>query len=83
MMTYFGLSGTFKPIRWIGLKVAVGYRKTLINKVKDVPFDGVYSSVGLAVDLREIIKDYQMFKLKKKYYKNANSVETAVDLITN
>jgi len=82
-MAYFGLSGTFKPIRWIGLKAAFGYRQTMYNQIKNLSFDGIYTSVGLAIDFREIITDYRMFKLKKKYRKNSNSIETAVDLITD
>lgn len=78
----FGLSATFKPIRWIGLKGIVGYRKTLFNQVKDFRFDGLFTSIGLNVDLREIIKDVQMFNLKRRY-KKGNSVENAVDLITD
>ena len=82
-MIYFGLSGTFKPFRWIGLKLAVGYRKTIFNQIKDLTFEGFYSSVGLSMDVHELIKDYRMFKLKKTYRKNFNSLETAVDLITD
>ena len=82
-ISYFGLSGTFKPIREIGLKGAFGYRKTLFNQIKNLGFDGIYTSVGLAIDFREIIKDYKMYKLKKRYRKNTNSIETAVDLITD
>ncbi|PBQ32861.1 hypothetical protein CNR22_14125 [Sphingobacteriaceae bacterium] len=78
----FGLSATFKPIRWIGLKGIVGYRKTLFNAVKDFRFDGLFTSIGLNVDVREIIKDIQMFSLKRKY-KRGNTVENAVDLITD
>lgn len=78
----FGLSGTFKPIRWIGLKAIIGYRKTLYNAVKDFRFDGLFTSIGLNVDVREIIKDVKMFKLKRKY-KRGNYVENAVDLITD
>ncbi len=82
-MAYFGVSGTFKPIRWVGLKVAVGYRKTLFNQVKNLPFEGFYTSVGLSLDIREVIKDVRMYKLKKRYRKNASAIETAVDLITD
>jgi hypothetical protein len=82
-MAYFGLSGTFKPIRWMGLKGAIGYRKTLFNQIRDLAFDGIYTSVGLTVDFWEIIKDYRMYKLKRRYHKNSNPIETAVDLITN
>jgi hypothetical protein len=82
-MAYFGLSGTFKPIRWMGLKGAIGYRKTLFNQIRDLAFDGIYTSVGLTVDFWEIIKDHRMYKLKRRYHKNSNPIETAVDLITN
>ena len=83
LLTYFGLSGTFKPIRWIGLKASVGYKKTVLNQVKEVNFDGIYTAVGIAVDFREIIRDVRMYSLKRKYRKNFNSVGTAVDLITD
>lgn len=82
-LSYFGLSGTFKPIRWIGLKGAVGFRKTLYDQVKALSFDGLYTSVGLSIDVWEVIKDIKLFKLKKRYRKNSNSLETAVDLITD
>ena len=83
LLSYFGLSGTFKPFRWIGIKGSVGYRKTIVNQLKDFKFDGLYSSVGLAIDFREMIKDVRMYGLKKRYHKNFNSVGTAVDLITD
>jgi len=82
VMTDFGLSATFKPIRWIGLKVILGYRKTVFNVVNDFRFDGLFTSIGLNIDFREIIKDVRMFNLKKKY-KKGNAVENAVDLITD
>jgi hypothetical protein len=83
LITDFGLSVTFKPIRWLGLKGVVGYRKTVFNQVKDFDFDGLFTSIGINLDIREITKDIQMYKLKKKYKKNLNKVETAVDLITD
>jgi hypothetical protein len=83
LIAYFGLSGTFKPIRWFGLKISVGYRKTVFNQLRDIKFDGLYTSFGLAVDFREIIKDVRMYNLQRKYKKNFNSIGTAVDLITD
>lgn len=82
-MAYFGVSGTFKPIRWIGLKGALGYKKTLFNQIKDLSSDGVFTSVGLSIDIWEIIKDVRMYKLKRRYHHSSNPVETAVDLITD
>jgi hypothetical protein len=81
-IAYFGLSATFKPIRWIGLKGIVGYRKSIFNQVKDFNFDGLFTSLGLNIDFREIVKDVQMFNLKKKY-KRGNNISNAVDLITD
>lgn len=81
--TDFGLSLTFKPIRWIGLKTILGYRKTAFNQVKDFDFDGVFTSIGLNLDVREIVRDFQMYNLKKKYKRNFHPVGTAVDLITD
>jgi len=78
----FGLSVTFKPIRWIGLKGMVGYRKQAYNQLKDVNFDGVLTAIGLNIDFREIVKDVQMMRLKRKY-KRGDAVENAVDLITD
>ena len=81
--TDFGLSGTFKPIRWIGIRAVVGYHKNIINQIPGFRFDGVFTSVGLNVDIREIVKDYQMYQLKKKYKRLGSPVGTAVDLITD
>ncbi|MES2761162.1 MAG: hypothetical protein V4677_03105 [Bacteroidota bacterium] len=83
LLTDFGLSMTFKPIRWIGIKGVIGYRKALYNAIPNFHFDGVFASVGLNGDVREVIKDFQMYKLKRKYKKNLNKVETAIDLITD
>jgi hypothetical protein len=81
-MAYFGLSATFKPIRWIGLKGIVGYRKNIFTQVKEFNFDGLFTSLGLNIDFQEIIRDFRMFRLKKKY-KRGNNISNAVDLITD
>lgn len=83
LSTDFGLSGTFKPIRWVGIRGVVGYHKNVINQIPGFRFDGVFTSVGLNVDIREITKDVQMYRLKKKYKRLGNPVGTAVDLITD
>jgi hypothetical protein len=79
----FGLSGTFKPIRWIGIRGVVGYRKTVFNQVEDFRFDGIFTSVGLNVDFREITKDFKMFRLMKRYHRIDSKVGTMVDLIVD
>lgn len=78
----FGVSGTFKPIRWFGLKGIAGYRKSLFPTQK-LDFNGPFASIGLNVDVQEIIKDARMYRLKKNYYKDLKKVETLIDLITD
>ncbi len=79
----FGISGTFKPIRWLGLKGIAGYRKSLFPKPQTLDFNGPFTSIGLNVDIQEIIKDYRMFRLEKNYYKNLKKAATIIDLITD
>jgi len=78
-----GASGTFKPIRWVGVRFTGGYRRTIINQVPGSRFDGPFISFGIAVNLREVSKDVRMFMLKKKYRRLGDPLETAVDLITD
>jgi hypothetical protein len=78
----FGLSGTFKPMRFLGLKAIVGYRKIAYNQVKDFSFDGLFTSIGLNVDVHSITTEVKMFRLKKKYH-HGNNVTNAVDILTN
>ncbi|MGQ0828557.1 MAG: hypothetical protein ACT4ON_09200 [Bacteroidota bacterium] len=80
----FGLSGTFTPIRWLGLKGMVGYRKMLVASHKEFDFNGVFSSIALSIDFQEIIKDIKMYKLKKYYYgKNFRKLEGFTDIIAD
>ncbi|MFY9310155.1 MAG: hypothetical protein WAQ28_14000 [Bacteroidia bacterium] len=78
----FGLSATFKPMRFIGLKGIAGYRKVAFNQVDDFNFDGFFTSIGLNLDIRTLITDYRMYKLKKRY-RIGNNISNAVDIITN
>ncbi len=78
-----GASAIFKPIRWVGLRSVVGYRKTLINQVRGSKLNGVFLSFGIAVNLHEIRRDVRMFRLKKKYKRLGNPLDAAVDLITD
>jgi hypothetical protein len=78
----FGVSGTFKPMRFIGLKGMFGYRKVIFNEIKDFNFDGFFTSIGLNFDFHEIISDIKMYRLKKRY-KRGNNISNAVDIITD
>ncbi|MEO8762630.1 MAG: hypothetical protein ABI388_13295 [Bacteroidia bacterium] len=79
----FGLSGTFKPFKFVGLKVMAGYRKSIYPEEKKFEFNGVYSSLGLFVDLADILSNIKMYKLMKKYGKVKNALSTKVDLFTD
>ncbi len=77
----FGVAGTFKPMRFLGLKVIAGYRKQVYNQVKDFNFDGFFTSIGLNIDIQEFTRDVKMFRLMKKY-KKGNNVTNLVSILT-
>jgi len=80
----FGLSGTFTPIRWLGLKGMVGYRKAVIASQKEFNFNGVFSAIALSIDIQEIVRDIKMYKLKKRYYgKSFRKFEGFTDIIAD
>lgn len=83
IVTDFGLSGTFKPIRWVGIRAVVGYRKTVVNQVDAFRFDGIFTSVGLNIDFREITEDFKMYRTMKRYRRIKSKIGTAVDLIVD
>lgn len=78
----FGTSVTFKPMRFLGLKGIVGYRKTVYNHLKDFEFDGFFTSIGFNIDIHAITTDVKMYRLMKKYNRG-NRLANAVEIITN
>jgi hypothetical protein len=83
IVTDFGLSGTFKPIRWVGIRAVVGYRKNVVNQVEDFRFDGIFTSVGLNIDFHEITKDFRMYRVMKRHGRIESKIGTAVDLFVD
>ncbi len=83
VVTDFGLSGSFKPIRWVGIRFVVGYRKNIVNQVEDFRFDGIFTSVGLNIDFREVTKDFRMYRLMKRCGRIDSKIGTAVDLFVD
>lgn len=65
-----GIDLTIKPIRWIGISGLIGYRKILRNTEKNIDFDGLFYSYGLTLDIKGIIKDFRLHRLKKQYKKS-------------
>lgn len=78
----FGLTATFKPLRFIGLKGMIGYRKVAWNEVKGYNLDGPFTGIGLNIDLHALTSDYKMYRLKKRY-KRGNNLQNAVEIITD
>jgi hypothetical protein len=81
MFVNFGASATYKPMRFLGLKGILGYRKVAFNQVKDFNFDGFFTSLGLNIDVHAIVTDVKMFRLKKRYHRGTN-ISNAVEIIT-
>lgn len=82
MFVNFGLSGTYKPMRFLGLKVILGYRKVAFNQIKDFNYDGFFTSIGLNADINAIVSDVKMFRLKKRY-RRGKPVNNAVEILTD
>ncbi len=78
----FGMSATFKPMRFLGLKAMVGYRKMAYNQVDDFNFDGFFTAIGLNIDIHAITTDVKMYRLMKKH-KRGNNIANAVSIITD
>jgi hypothetical protein len=78
----FGLSATFKPMRFLGLKGMIGYRKVAYNQVQDFNFDGFFTAIGLNVDIHAITTDIKMYRLMKRYHRG-NRLANAVQIITD
>lgn len=82
MFVNFGLSATFKPTRFMGLKGILGFRKVVFNQVDNFNFDGFFTGIGLNIDMRTVIADFKLYRLKKRY-KMGDNLSNAVDIITD
>ena len=74
-----GLNVVLKPFRWVGLSGTAGYRYVKdvgdnLQKV-NVNFNGFYYSLGIWVDIRQIVRDMRYYIIKKpKYRKNVRTI---------
>ncbi|MCW3077768.1 MAG: hypothetical protein JWO32_2377 [Bacteroidetes bacterium] len=62
-----GIEPIVKPFRWVGISFLLGYRFVASHSVAN--FNGMYYSVGLNFDVRQIIRDVNYYGFKKKRYK--------------
>jgi hypothetical protein len=58
----------FKPFKWIGIIGMVGYRFTF-ERNTNLNFNAVYYSYGVWLDVRQIIRDYNYYLVKKRKYR--------------
>lgn len=67
-----GVDLIIKPVRWLGVRGEIGYRKSLYQTEKRINFEGYYYSYGFVIDLREIRKTVRLYYAKKRYKKTIN-----------
>jgi hypothetical protein len=56
-----------KPFKWIGIIGMAGYRLTF-EKGSNLNFNGAYYAYGVWLDIRQIVRDYNYFLIKKRKY---------------
>ena len=66
----FGLNAVVKPIKHIGISAMIGYR-LVAEKNPNLNFNGLYYSIGLAFDIRQIIRDTRFYGFKRPKYRKA------------
>jgi hypothetical protein len=57
-----------KPVKWIGISTMIGYRY-IPYKQNLIDYDGLYYSLGIWVDFRQIYRDIKYYGVQKKRYR--------------
>ncbi|MDB5274624.1 MAG: hypothetical protein JWO58_2991 [Chitinophagaceae bacterium] len=65
-----GIQVVLKPVRWIGLSSALGYRYVM-DVDPNLNFNGWYYAYGVWLDVRQIVRDTRFYLIKKPKYKKA------------
>jgi hypothetical protein len=69
-----GVKFIVKPIKWLGVSSMIGYRY-IPYKQDLLDYDGLYYSLGIWIDFRQIYRDVKYYKFqKKRYRRNVNAV---------
>ncbi len=63
-----GLQVILKPTRWIGFSLLLGYR-AVAEKSLTQNFNGIYSSIGLTFDIRQIYRDTRYWGFTRRHYR--------------
>jgi hypothetical protein len=64
-----GVKIILKPLRWVGLSISGGYRLTWTAKNSDMDMNSFYSTFGVWVDLRQIVRDSRYYLIKRPKYR--------------
>lgn len=57
-----------KPIKWAGISSMIGYRY-IYKKETFLNYDGLYYSIGIWLDFRQIYRDIKYYKIQKRNYR--------------
>lgn len=69
-----GVKIIVKPVRWIGISSMIGYRY-IPYKQNLLDYDGLYYSLGVWMDFRQIYRDIKYYGFqKKKYHEQVNAI---------
>lgn len=60
-----GVQPVFKPFKWVGIPLLLGYRFVGSNSVAN--FNGWYYSIGVSLDLRQIVRDSRYYFKKRRF----------------
>jgi hypothetical protein len=72
-----GLQAIVKPIKWVGITFLAGYRFVPVND-RRINFNGMYYSIGLWLDFRQVIRDIKFYGFQKpKFRKGVHKLENA------
>ncbi|MEO6305053.1 MAG: hypothetical protein ABIP51_17985 [Bacteroidia bacterium] len=63
-----GVKFIVKPVRWIGISSMIGYRY-IPYKQNLIDYDGLYYSLGIWMDFRQIYRDIKYYGVQKKRYR--------------
>lgn len=63
-----GVKFIVKPARWIGISSMIGYRY-IPYKQNLLDYDGLYYSLGVWIDFRQIYRDIKYYDVQKKKYR--------------
>ncbi len=66
----FGLNFILKPIKQLGISTMIGYR-VVAEHNPTLNFNGFYYSLGLAIDVRQIVRDINFYGFKRPKYRKA------------